>query len=222
MGDGIPPISEWQLDQPTYFGDMPDLHSLDRDDEVKNTFSRLRAVLHRTQYIPLPTTRLHDLTCFVLHRLLPPNLRNTAGSQSSALSDSLRYAMILYMLIIQGPTYYSHEALKAMCATRLMESLQQLHSASWIYCSLDIWLIAIGMVASEERCRVPHVRRMIPKWATWFTERAHTTATCLDLVDTDDALSRMKMIMWIENPQGEKRFRSHWEVVFSTAYDPAL
>lgn len=200
-GDGIPPIPEWQLDS-TALHDLPALGSIDVDYAVRNVFIRLRNVFQRSQRIPFPTTRLHDLTCFVVHRLLL-SASDTANPQSSAITECIRYAIILYMLIIQGPTYYSHALILNTIVTRFTEHLEQLESTARMHDSLDVWLVAIGMVASTG---TTHYQ--------WFMKSARAMAASLQLGNWNDTLVHIKSVLWLETLQGEDIFRPHWDVIF--------
>ncbi|KAJ6089946.1 hypothetical protein N7467_005162 [Penicillium canescens] len=201
IGDGIPPIPEWQLDWIALSENLYDISDLGIDDEVRNVFTRLRNVFQWAQQIPFPTTRLHDLTCFVVHRLLlsTPGMDNT---KSSPITECIRYTIILYMFLIQGPTYYPHAAMMDMIVTRLMGHLNQLESTHRVYDSLDIWILAIGMVASTGTTNYPR-----------FKERARGLSTSLRLENCDDALFHIKRVLWLEILQGENAFRPHWDSI---------
>ncbi|KAF7589268.1 hypothetical protein BBP40_004526 [Aspergillus hancockii] len=197
IGDGIPPIPEWQMDSITLYDDLSDLCSVEVDYAVKNVFIRLRNAFQRAQQMPFPTTRLHDLTCFVVHRLLL-----TAYPPSSPTTECIRYAIILYMFITQGPTYYSHAVILSMIVTRFIEHLKQLESTPRGYGSLDVWLLAIGMVSSTG---TSHYQ--------WFMERAQTLVASMQLEGWNDALFHIKSVLWLETLQGENIFRPHWDVI---------
>lgn len=210
IGDGIPPIPEWQLDltATTLQDTTLTLNGLDYtiDSEVRNVFSRLRNSFERAQHIPFSSTQLHDLTCFVIHRLLL-SAPDSNISVSSSFTESIRYGIVLYMFIIHGPTYYSHDVILNTIATRFMANLTTLASTSTphIPTSFDIWCLAIGMVASRD---TPHYQ--------WFLQRAQTTAISLALGCWNDALVHIKSILWMESPQGEGIFRSLWDSALRT------
>jgi hypothetical protein len=208
IGDGIAPIPEWQLDSTTLQDDLFELSSID-DYGVKDVFIRLRNVFKRAEQIPLPATRLHDLTCFVIHRLLLPS--SDQQPQVSPNTECLRCAIILYMFITQGPTYFSHAVILNTVVTRFMQHLDQLELISRVYDSLDIWILAIGMVASSG---TGHYQL--------FMERAQAMAHSLQLRKWNDAFIRIKSIMWLETLQGEDIFRPPWESVFAAANSETL
>jgi hypothetical protein len=203
IGDGIPPIPEWQLDSTALRDDLSELRSIDVDCAVKNVFIRLHNAFQQARRIPFSTTRLHDLTCFVVHRLLL-SASDTANPQSSPITDCIRYAIILYLFIIQGPTYYSHAVILNTIINRFMEHLKQLESIPRVYDSLDVWLLASGMVASTGTAHYQ-----------WFMERARAMAASLQLGSWNDALARIKSVLWLETLQGEDIFRPHWDAILS-------
>jgi multisubunit Na+/H+ antiporter MnhF subunit len=209
IGDGIPPIPEWQLDPTALHDDLSEFNSIDVDSTVKNVFLRLRNVFQRAQRIPFPTTQLHDLTCFVVHRLLL-SASETTNPQSSPSTECIRYAIILYMFVIHGPTYYSHAVILNTVVTRFMEHLKQLESIPRVYDSLDVWLLAIGIVSSTGTIHYQ-----------WFMERARAMDASLALGNWDDALKRIKSILWLETLQGEDIFRPHWDAILSAVSQPA-
>ncbi|KAE8446561.1 hypothetical protein EG329_011893 [Mollisiaceae sp. DMI_Dod_QoI] len=205
IGDGIPPIPEWQLSSTGLRDVLSELGTFDVDCEVRNVFIRLRNVFQRAQRVPFPSTRLHDLTCFVVHRLLL-SASDTVDTPPSSMTECVRYAIILYMFIIHGPTYYSHEVILNKIVNRYIASLKQLETTPRVNDLLDVWLLAIGMVASSG---TTHYQ--------WFVERAQARAASLQLDNWHDALPRIKSVLWLETPQSANIFRPHWEAILSTA-----
>ena len=208
IGDGIPPVPEWQLDSTARYDDLSELIGNDIDYTVENVFIRLRNVFLRAEHIPLPTTRLHDLTCFVVHRLLL-STSETSDSQSSATTECVRYAIILYMFTIQGPTYYSHAVILEMIVNRFVRHLQRLEVSLRVYERRDFWLLAIGMVASSGTANYQ-----------WFVERALTLAASSTLDNGDDVIADIRSVLWLNIPQFENVFRSHWDPIFSIVVPP--
>lgn len=208
IGHGIPPIPEWQLDSSNLHDDLPGLNGLDIDPEVRNVFMRLRSVFQRAQQIPFPSTRLHDLTCFVIHRLLLSAL--SATSQPSPLTECLRYATILYMLIIQGPTYFSHAVIFNRTLNQFIGHLEQLQSTQRVDQSLDVWFLTVGMAASVG---TPHYQ--------WLMGKARATAASLEMAAWSDTLVYIKSVLWLETHQSISVFRPHWDAVFSAESQPA-
>lgn len=206
-GRGIPPIPEWQLD-PATLRDSSPLGNLDVDGDLKDTVIRLRGVFQRAQRIPLTSTRLHDLTCFVIHRLLLSK-PDTPTSELLALSEAIRYGIILYMFIIQGPTYFSHAVIFNQILRRFIEHLKQLESIHHTHDLIDVWFLAVGMVAATGT----------PQYA-WFMEKARAIAALYYLNSWHDAFARIKSVMWLETQQGESIFRPHWDAALHGSSHP--
>lgn len=204
-GSGIPPIPEWQLDP---LATHEDLWYLDEEHCTPMTrivFMRLKSVFQHANSSSLPPTRLHDLASFVIHRLLS-NGPNPQAVQPPPCSECIRYALVSYMFIIQGPTYYSHAVILQDIMTRLIFQLEQLEANHRAYDALHVWLYAIGLVASTGTADY-----------TWFSNRAGTIAASMSLTGWEDVLSQIKNVMWLDVPHGEAMFRSHWDEVFGTA-----
>lgn len=203
IGDGIPPVPEWQFDSTALDDQLFDLSTIEVDYAVKNVFNRLRNIFQRVRNIPFPATQLHDLTCFVIHRLLLSTPATTIPLPSP-MTESLRYGIILYMFIAQGPTYYSHAVILNTILIRFMENLEHLASMPGVDGSLDVWFAAVGMVASSGTA---HHQQ--------FVERARDIASALQLGKFGDTLIHLKTVLWLEKPQSEDLFRSHWGTIFN-------
>ncbi|KAI1913987.1 hypothetical protein LOZ61_002405 [Ophidiomyces ophidiicola] len=210
IGDGIPPIPEWQMDSTAIQDDIYDLCSAGIDLLVANTFIRLRRIFERAKHIPLSATRLHDLTCFVVHRLLASPL-STTNLQSPSISECIRYAIILHMLIVHGPTYYSHAVIMNTIVNRFMEHLKPLESTQNLHGPLYIWLLAAGMASSTGTVHYP-----------WFLDRARSVVSSLQLKNWTDILVLIKDILWLETPQAESTFQPPWDVALSALTDHSL
>jgi hypothetical protein len=220
IGDGIPIVPEWQMDLTSSSGSSPSssstsshlnpssLDGLGIDPTVKTILLRLRTAFDRAQHTGfLPPTRLHDLTCFVIHRLLLSVPLSTAPSCPA--TESVRYAIILYMFIIHGPTYYSHAVIMDAIVGRFIGSLVALdavHRASSNSNSLDVWCTAIGLVASAGASSY-----------TWFLRKAQSLtsapASYFHLHTWNDVLAHIKSILWMDTPQAEGIFRPHWDAL---------
>ncbi len=200
LGHGIPPIPEWQLGSTARHDHLPGLNNVDVDDEVWNVFVRLRNVFQRAQTIPFSSSQLHDLTCFVIHRLLISTPDPT--NQPSPLTEYVRYATILYMFIIQGPTYFSHAVIFNQILDRFMERFEHLQPAHAGDDSLEVWFLAVGMVASVH---TPHYRRL--------SEKAAATVARKQLGTWADVLVLIKTVLWLATEQAEAVFRPHWDAV---------
>jgi hypothetical protein len=203
IGDGIPPIPEWQFNSTVIDDQLFDLSTIEVDCVVKNVFNRLRNIFHRVRNIPFPATQLHDLTCFVIHRLLL-SAPATIIPAPSPMTESIRYGIILYMFTAQGPTYYSHAVILNTILIRFLENLEHLASTPRVYHSFDVWFAAVGMVASAGTA---HHQQ--------FMERARGIAAALQLANFGDTLIHIKTVLWLDKPQSEDLFRSHWNTIFN-------
>ncbi|KAL4947672.1 hypothetical protein BDW69DRAFT_199466 [Aspergillus filifer] len=203
VGDGIPLVPEWQSDMTTMENDPYFLSIIDMlvDDEVRNVLSRLRTAFEMASRVPLSSTRLHDLTCFVVHRLL---LHHTVFEQHtlSPITECIRYATILYMFIIHGPTYYSHEVFTHKLVLRMRSNLETLYSSPRYYEPIDIWIMAIGLVASFNT----------PQYQ-WFVDKAIHIVSSLQASSWVDILTHVKAVLWMETAQGDRIFRPHWDAM---------
>ncbi|KAJ5350909.1 Protein of unknown function DUF3468 [Penicillium brevicompactum] len=202
IGDGIPPIPEWRLELPENCYDAYNINALEIDSGVQNVFLRLRNVIQRAQQVPFSTTQLHDLTCFIVHRLLLSS--NASASQISPITECIRCAMVLYMFIVQGPTYYSHAVISNTIVVRLAEHFKYLTPPNRVPDSLDVWLVSIGIVASTGTASHQE-----------FLERARNMAASLELQNSEETLAHIKNVLWLENHHIEDVFRSHWNTVFN-------
>ncbi|RAK73781.1 Zn(II)2Cys6 transcription factor [Aspergillus fijiensis CBS 313.89] len=222
IGDGIPSTAEYQYASSTDLledGVVDFVHIVKDDLEysVRNVFIRLRNVFQRARRIPFPPTHLHDLTCFVIHRLLLSAPLDSARPNSPtppsipySMTECIRYATIIYMFIIHGPTYYSHAVILNTMVMRFVQHLKLLDLMPHVHSSLDVWFVAIGMVASAGT----H-----PAHYQWFLEKARMVAGALNLMSWSDATEKVKSVLWFYTPQGDAIFRPHLDAIFSDATD---
>lgn len=207
IGDGVPSLPEWQLGSTALHEDMAELGNIEIDHAVRNVFMRLRSIFQRAQRTPLAPTRLHDLTCFAIHRLL---LLNPSGVDfPSSVSECIRYGIMLYMFIIQGPTYYSHAVIFNTILDQFIGHLKQLPSPLSTYNSLDIWLLNIGMAASNGTGHYD-----------WLTGRAREVAVVTQLTAWDDALVHVRGLLWLETCHSDDAFRPHWDAILGSYSHP--
>lgn len=202
MGDGISAIPQWQVTatevDPNSIICLDNLDNLDPN--IGNILIHLRNILGEAQLSRLTTTDLHDLTSFVLHRLLLWSAPEDTTSQSAIVSQCVRYATALYMFIIHGPTYYSHASFLHTVIVRFQNHLQALPYLI-DYGSLVVWFLSIGMVASIDMAEY-----------SWFSMHARGTAVSLDLHTWSDILARLESILWLKT-QHEELFRKTWQDV---------
>ncbi|GKT83802.1 C6 zinc finger domain-containing protein [Colletotrichum tofieldiae] len=200
IGDGVPPPPEWQLDPTSFHETLLELGGLEIDYAVRDVLMRLRNIFQRAQRVPLAPTRLHDLTCFVIHRLL---LSTPDGLEPhSSASECIRHGIILYMFIVQGPTYYSHAVIFNTILERFMDHLKQLQAKSHVAGSVDVWLLTIGMAASGGSGHYD-----------WLTRRARDVAAATQLTSWDDALVHNRGLLWLDTRHSDDVFRPHWDAI---------
>jgi hypothetical protein len=197
-GQGIPSISEWYSDPTSRPYYPPFLEALIIDEAVSNVFARLRNIFETAQRVPLSTTQLHDLTCFVIHRLLPAD-SNRAMSSGSSVTECMRYGIILYMLVIHGTTYYPHTFLSNQVLTRFEIQLAVLGTGPRTHDWLDLWLLTTGMAASTGS-----------EYYQRLSARARVVATESRLHGWNDVSIHVKNVLWLETSQDEQLFGFHW------------
>ncbi|KAG9604352.1 hypothetical protein KCU77_g4606, partial [Aureobasidium melanogenum] len=208
VGDGISSISEWHLIQP--LSGPGDIGDFILDEPVANILHRLRNLSLTAQQLPFSTTKLHDLACFVVHRLLPTN-SDFLCSTSSSTTEVMRYALILYMLVIHGTTYYPHTFVLNQALAQFVKHYEQSELAFYTQIASRVWLLTIGMVASVG---TSHYR--------WLSGKARTTASSMQMRTWDEVFRHVKSILWFGMAPGESGFRPHWDTIFNTLDSPAL
>ncbi|KAL2162893.1 hypothetical protein VTH06DRAFT_6729 [Thermothelomyces fergusii] len=208
-GNGIPPIPEWQLGSPAICEALFEPASPDVDDAVKQTFLRLRNVFQRAKQTPLTAIALHDLACFVIHRLLPPTDDVASHIKASPLTECVRYATILYMFMAQGPTYFTHAVIFNRVLDRFVESFRLRRPRQNYDSVLDVWFLTVGLAAAH---RTPHY--------PWFVGRAAAAVEALRLGSWDHVADRVKGVLWLDTDRVEALFRPHWDAVLRTPDRP--
>jgi hypothetical protein len=196
---GIPSIPQWYLDPPVCRPYSSSLKAFITDEAIWNVFIRLRNVFERAQDVPLSTTQLHDLTCFVIHRLLPPASDLTISSDYP-LTECMRHGIILYMLVIHGTTYYPHTFLLDQTLRRLEAQMATLETESRPHDSLTVWLLTIGMAAS---IGTEHYQRL--------SRRARIVAASRQISGWDEVTTHIENVLWLKTSQDEQLFRPHWD-----------
>lgn len=177
------------------------------DAEITDIVCRLHALLDSSQYT-LCNTEIHDLTCFVVHKLLSWSPRPQIDSSLYDLttSGSVRNALVLYMLLIQGPTYFSHARLQYTTAIKLQAQMEHTWCSLLLsHGSLTLWLLTVGMVASEG----------IPEYQ-WFTAQAGAAAEALRLQNWSDVVYRLRDIVWLDSIPAERLFQQNWYELLTT------
>ncbi|KHN97423.1 uncharacterized protein MAM_04438 [Metarhizium album ARSEF 1941] len=201
-GHGISPDLQWQLASanldPGSFG----ICCREIDPSVRDVLARLRHIFHHGKVTI--TTELHDLTCFVIHKLLSPLESSCDGIQeyNHAVSLSLRHALVLYLLIIRRTTYYSHAHMAALLAKRLRGHLQDLPPHDGGLDSMKIWAISMGMVSSLD---------LIDRQ---FASEARSARSSSGLSCWNHVLTHLESILWL-NIQQDNLFLSGWQEILT-------
>lgn len=202
-GDGLSPISQWRctpIEPEPLSVQAPDL-----EPRIHSIVARLNQVVRESQTGGLSTTDLHDLTCYVIHRLLLLPSETGQYSQSSVMSECVRHAMVLYMFVIHGPTYFPHTAMLNSITPQLRSGLETMFAMDRKYDELILWLVSVGLVASVDTAEYQ-----------WFRERAAESTLVLGLYTWEDVLAHMKVVLWLDTPLGSS-FRRKWEeLLFNT------
>jgi hypothetical protein len=201
-GNGVCAVQQWQCDYPigSFHHDLLDFGGLGIDHMLENTVTRVRSIFGAFQTtdnpVILSTTDLHDLTCFVLHRLL--SLHPFTDSCSANISECLRYGSSIYMFLVHGPTYYSHASILHSLSLRLKHHLDSLVSPD-TEDSLLLWLLSVGSAAAIRTSE-----------SRWFKERMTVQCANLGLRCWEDFKAHLKRVLWCERrPQGP--FQQMWE-----------
>ncbi|OAL48431.1 hypothetical protein IQ07DRAFT_513622 [Pyrenochaeta sp. DS3sAY3a] len=206
-GEGISPIPQWHQAKPRDRDPITSpLDNFSLDPAISDTFFRLHSLLHDPQLFAMSSTDLHDLACFVLHKLLsePIQPENLDEYPPSATSECLRYAMVLYVLIIHGPAYYSHSELQYNTTMRL-----KLHLGEYFallqpeHGQLTLWLLSIGAVASENTNN-----------SEWYMTQARRTAIALHASTWEDIKNHLQKVLWFDIPHAEYDFQRRWTEIF--------
>ncbi|KAH9222402.1 hypothetical protein DL95DRAFT_173440 [Leptodontidium sp. 2 PMI_412] len=204
-GDGIAPIDQWQsaLAFETHNPDHLGSSGSGLDHSIETILARLRSIFNLTQDLEtrkdLNTNDLHDLTCFVLHKLLLPS-----HIQLTAISECVRYALAIYMFVIHGPTYYSHAAILHQITLVLQNRLQELEQSQDMDVSLFLWCLSVGLSAStgtEEH--------------DWFFNRAATSTHSLG-IETHDSVEFYLRNIFTLDVRSETMFRGAWGPIFAS------
>lgn len=211
IDDGLAPIDEWRILPIT--ADLVQVPHLPRtiltvDPAVFNVFVRVRALLQpRQNQTTLTDGKMHDLTCFAIHRLLSARLKLQAvTTESTVTSESLRYGLAIYMFLLHGHSYYPHAEILHSLVVRLRHHLELwTESASLFFDdTLKIWLLSVGLVAAAAT----------PAW-DWFAQQAALASGHYELQSWSDVLDRMDGVLWHVSERSENTFHAAWTHVLS-------
>lgn len=207
-GDAIAPIPQWadaadnpQKELPSHFV------GLEIEPTVCDVLLRLHSIFEMSQRQALSTTDLHDLTCFVLHKLLSLSPPASETSGGFAESECVRYALALYLLIIHGPTYFTHAHLQLSLASGLRVVLDHtLPSLSPYHETVALWTLTVGMVASDSTSE-----------SFWFASQVKALCTRLNLHIWADIRNRLEEVLWYKMARAEMVFQQRWEMAMMAA-----
>ena len=207
LGDGIAPIPQWYEAAVNILTATPTvLDAPFLDPEIMDILCRLHNLFDSSQYT-LVSTDLHDLTCYVVHKLLLWSPQPLAGPIPCDLvaSSIVRHALVLYLLIVHGPTYFSHAQLQYATALKLQAQIEHTwYNMLTHHGSLALWLLSVGMVASEGT----------PE-SQWFATQARTAAVTLNLQTWIDIVVRLQDIVWLDSQTAELLFQRKWQEVWA-------
>jgi hypothetical protein len=204
MGNGVCSIQQWQSVLFVEHSDPALLNfgELDLDPILEKTITNLRSIFGtlRTSTNPgmLSNTNLHDLTLFVLHRLLGLPPFASVDSRSASTSECLRYGASIFMFIIHGPTYYSHAAVLHSLLLQLKSHLEFLTAAT-PRGSLLLWLLSVGAVAATGTGE-----------SIWFRGRLTALSKEKGIQYWEDFKEHLKSILWLE-ARAQVLFQEMWE-----------
>ncbi|EOA83654.1 hypothetical protein ACJQWK_00386 [Exserohilum turcicum] len=205
-GDAIAPIQQWTEVDNVSHQELPECFvGLDLEPVLSDVVLRLRNILNTSRQSDLSTTDLHDLANFILHRLCSLEPLNHQSFQVSPLSECLRYAVVLYMLIIHGPTYFTHAHLQLNLVSKLRARLEDTPDPVSVgHASIALWVVSVGLVASAD---TPD--------GLWFHGQAQALGGYSDLHTWTDILPHLEQVLWSGNHAAEAMFRQRWEAVLN-------
>lgn len=210
-GNGVCAIHQWQcsFSMESSGSNLLDLDALCLDPVLKNILIRLRSIFGQCKMsgdkVTLSTTDLHDLTCFILHRLLHLPHFTSVDSQSATTSECLRYGAAIYMFLIHGPTYYSHANILNSLVLQLKHHLDSLISSDGSQESLLLWVLSVGNVASIGTNERP-----------WFRGQAAAVSAALGIRCWEDVEVHLKRVLWLES-RCRLLFKQTWEDIVASS-----
>lgn len=203
FGNGIEPILQWRLASIEQDLEFAEPWTSELNSETRNVLHHLRFIFGQDNsqgesiiHSILSTDDLHDLTCYVLHRLLSP----PSGS-IWPLSECLRYAMSIYMLIIHGPTYYSHVHFLGTLTLHLRHHLEVLATSAYSHNAASLWCLTIGMMSSGGTIE-----------NEWFLSQATELSHNLGVQSWDDVQPCLRSVLW-DKCRSAAMFRQAWEQI---------
>lgn len=200
-GNGIPAVPEWLIEH-TNTGHAELLAQETIDTDVMDVFIRLRKIFQDAKIERLCNTKLHDLACFAIHRLL--HQKPDTETSATPTSECLRYGIMVYLFTLQGSTYYSHEVILSNLMEGLSSNFEQLWDTANIHGSFYTWLATVGMMASVGT----------PRHFTW-TNKAKAVAETWNLEERG-ACENVRKILWLENDEANQLLTHLWRLAADT------
>ncbi|KAH7025667.1 uncharacterized protein B0I36DRAFT_215117, partial [Microdochium trichocladiopsis] len=208
LNDGLAPIEEWTAllsNRESSELDTPAEMASGLDPSVANVYYQVRALLQPTgTACLLPGSKIHDLTCFAIHRLLSvsaPVPQQAGDNDVSALTECLRYGLAIYMFLLHGHAYYPHAEILFSLVVRLHRSMElwTTHARPPPESPLAIWLLSTGMVAAAAT----------PEW-DWFAQQAAARQAGKPFSWTD-TLRHLQSVLWHASDYYEQTYKTAWE-----------
>lgn len=206
-GNGVAPIKQW-IEAECFPSEAShcSVQGLDLDLETEDALHRLQIIFRSIGASGLTTTELHDLTCFILHRMLRPTAPASGGWSPTPVSNCVRKAIALHMLTIHGPTYFSHAGLQCELVLQIQAYLElSLNTILHSHGSLAVWLLSVGMVTSES-----------DDLRSRFVNQARTATIELCLTTWDQVECHLHTVLWYASRHAEELFRQQWNIVWAT------
>jgi len=172
---------------------------------TSKTLRHLREIFNDSNLLELSTVEFHDLACYILHRLLiqAQKIDQEDSFQASSVSVCMRNAVVLYMLIIHGLTYFSHASLQHNCVQHLSAQLGNLLPPLLRgHASVALWLLSVCMVASNDKQEYQ-----------WFSQYASEAMGMLRICTWEAILTSLRTVLWFNQSQTETLFRKCWTAV---------
>ena len=178
--------------------------------EILETFALIQTFFARKQLKPQRSVALHDVTGFIVQKLLLCTpLTNLGKDMDVALSKSpsplskcFSFSLALYMLFVHGRTYYSHADLAQRLAAEVREHWALTLQQSWCYTTFNIlrpWILSVSLVAVEK-----------PSNYEWFQEEARNAADALGLSTWEDVLLHLERVLWWSSLECSEFVRQSW------------
>lgn len=203
--EGLPAISQWYKSSfDTACPYSPFLPGLEVEEDILFIMTRLKDILHQDDMGSLSSNEFHDLTCFVMHRLL--ELSGPTTARRSSVSESIRLALALFMLTIHGPTYFSHAHLHQNLVSQLKDQAQNsLDVLIRRNESLALWILFVGMANAYGSSGY-----------LWFYQKAHLLIKDTTLITSESMRSKLREVLWCSKADMSPSFQQIGQILSSS------